>query len=121
MILIGAVPAYFLYIKPTSNPSNLLPETGIRRKLYNFLWNRWYINEFYMKAFVEPSEKLGGFVQRYIEDPLNNGINFGIPEGFRRLSTQFRKFQTGKLRINMVYFLVTIVVALILLWLGGFI
>jgi NADH-quinone oxidoreductase subunit L len=121
MILLGAVPAYFLYIKPTSNPSNLLPETGIRRKLYNFLWNRWYINEFYMKAFVEPSKKLGEYVQRYIEDPLNNGINFGTAEGFRRLSTQFRRFQTGKLRINMVYFLVALVVALVLLWLGGFI
>ncbi len=121
MILIGAIPAYILYIKPTSNPSNLLPETGIRRKLYNFLWNRWYINEFYMKAFVEPSQKLGGYVQRYIEDPLNNGINFGIAEGFQRLSNVFRKFQTGKLRINMAYFLVALVVALILLWLGGFI
>jgi NADH-quinone oxidoreductase subunit L len=119
MVVIGAVPAYLLYIKPTGNPGNLLPETGIRRKLYNFLWNRWYINAFYQKVFVEPSIWLGQFIQHQIETPLNHAINHGIPKGFQGLSSLLRKFQTGKLRINMVYFLVAIVIALILLWLGG--
>jgi NADH-quinone oxidoreductase subunit L len=121
MILIGAVPAYFLYIKPTSNPGNLLPQTGIRRTLYTFLWNRWYINAFYTKVFVEPSIWLGKRVQRYIEDPMNQAINDGIPAGFKLLSKGLSRIQTGKLRINMLYLLVTIVIALIILWLGGFI
>lgn len=121
MILIGAVPAYILYIKPTSNPGNLLPERGIRRKIYNFLWNRWYINAFYNKVFVQPSIKLGGLVQHYIEDPLNSAINGGIPAILKRLSTAFSRLQTGKLRNNMAYLLAALVVALIFLWLGGFI
>ena len=109
------------HIKPTSNPSNLLPQTGIRRTLYNFLWNRWYINAFYNKVFVEPSIWVSKRVQRYIEDPLNQAINGGIPEGFKWLSRGLSRIQTGKLRINMLYLLVTIVIALIVLWLGGFI
>ncbi len=121
MIIIGAIPAYKYYISSRAQPENILPKTGPLRTIYNFLWNRWYINAFYTKAFVEPSIKLGGFVQRYIENPLNSAINGGIPEGFKRLSTVFRKFQTGKLRINMAYFLVLLVIALIALWLGGFI
>jgi NADH-quinone oxidoreductase subunit L len=121
MVVIGAVPAYILYIKPTSNPGNILPQTGVLRKVYNFLWNRWYINAFYTKVFVEPSIRLGSFVQCHIETPLNKAINGGVPEGFLKLSSLLRKFQTGKLRLNMVYFLVVIVVALILLWLGGLI
>jgi NADH-quinone oxidoreductase subunit L len=121
MVVIGAVPAYIYYIKPTSNPGNILPQTGVRRRIYNFLWNRWYINAFYTKVFVQPSIRLGSFVQRHIETPLNNAMNGGVPEGFQILSSVLRKFQTGKLRINMVYFLVAIVIALILLWLGGLI
>jgi NADH-quinone oxidoreductase subunit L len=121
MILIGAVPAYILYIKPTSNPGNLLPERGLRRKIYNFLWNRWYINAFYNKVFVQPSIKLGGLVQHYIEDPLNSAFNGGIPAILKRLSTAFSRLQTGKLRNNMAYLLAALVVALIFLWLGGFI
>jgi NADH:ubiquinone oxidoreductase subunit 5 (subunit L)/multisubunit Na+/H+ antiporter MnhA subunit len=88
--------------------------------MYNFVWNRWYINEFYIKVFAEPSVKLAGFAQRYIENPLNIAVNGGIPEGFKKLSTLFKKIQTGRLRVNMVYFLVLLVIVLILLWLGGF-
>ncbi len=123
MIVIGAIPAYRFYISNKGQPENILPKTGALRSLYNFLWNRWYIDAFYKKAFVEPSIKLGGYVQRYIETPLDRAINGGIPTGFTALSKGFRKFQTGKLRINMVYFLVFLVIALLLivLWLGGFI
>jgi NADH-quinone oxidoreductase subunit L len=121
MIVIGAIPAYKYYLSSKAHPENILPKTGPLRLIYNFLWNRWYINAFYTKVFVEPSIILGKLVQRYIENPLDQAINGGIPEGFKILSNGFRKIQTGKLRINMVYFLVLFVIALILLWLGGFI
>jgi NADH-quinone oxidoreductase subunit L len=121
MIVIGAVPAYKLYVSIKGNPGNLLPETGILRKIYTFLWNRWYIDAFYQKVFVETSIRLSGAVQRYIEDPLDHAINGGVPDGFKALSQSFKKFQTGKLRINMAYFLVFLVIVLVILWLGGFI
>ncbi len=121
MVIIGAVPAYRYYISSKAQPENILPKTGALRAIYNFLWNRWYINAFYMKVFVEPSVWLGKVTQKYIEDPLNQAINNGIPDGFYKLSTVFRKIQTGKLRVNMAYFLIILVIALIVLWLGGFI
>lgn len=121
MIVIGAVPAYRFYISSKSNPDAIVAKSSVLRGLYKFLWNRWYINEFYMKAFVEPTTRLAPLVQKYVENPLNQAINFGIAGGFKGLSGVFRKLQTGKLRINMVYFLVILVVILIILWLGGFI
>lgn len=121
MIALGAIPAYKYYISTKENPGNLLPQTGVRRSLYNFLWNRWYIDAFYKKAFVEPSIRLAGWVQKYIENPLDHAINGGIPSIFKSLSGTFRKLQTGKLRVNMAYFLIFLVIALIVaLWLGGF-
>jgi NADH-quinone oxidoreductase subunit L len=121
MIVIGAIPAYKFYMSSKSNPEIVVAKSGVLKGLYKFLWNRWYINEFYMKAFVEPSIKLGPLVQKYIENPLNQAINFGIADGFKGLSNLFRKIQTGKLRTNMAYFLILLVVILIILWLGGFI
>ena len=120
MIIIGAIPAYRFYINSKSNPETVVAKSGVLKGLYTFLWNRWYIDAFYKKAFVEPSIRLGGLVQRYIENPLDRAINGGIPSGFGALSRVFKKFQTGKLRINMLYFLVFLVIALVILWLGGF-
>lgn len=121
MIVIGAIPAYKYYLSSKAHPDNILPKAGLPRLIYNFLWNRWYINAFYTKVFMEPSIVLGKLVQQYIENPLNQAINGDIPEGFKIISNGFRKIQTGKLRINMIYFLVLFLIALILLWLGGFI
>ena len=121
MIVIGAIPAYRFYIRNKSQPESILPKTGLLRGLYNFLWNRWYINEFYTKVFAEPLIRVAPLVQKYVENPLNQAINGDIPDGFKSLSNVLRKLQTGKLRNNMTYFLVLLVIALIVLWLGGFI
>jgi NADH-quinone oxidoreductase subunit L len=121
MIVIGAVPAYKHYISSKAQPENILPKEGVLRGIYNFLWNRWYIDTFYRKVFVETSTRVAGGIQRYIENPLDHAINGGVPAGFKALSRGFRRFQTGKLRLNMVYFLVFLVLVLLAaLWLGGF-
>jgi NADH-quinone oxidoreductase subunit L len=123
MFLIGAVPAYKYYLSSRAQPENILSKTGVKRGIYNFLLNRWYIDAFYRKVFVEPSIWLGGFVQRYIENPLDHAINSGVPRGFQAFSNTLKKLQTGKLRINMMYFLVFLVLitlTIFLLWLGGF-
>ncbi len=120
MIVVGAVPAYRYYINSKSNPDAAVAKSGLLRGVYKFLWNRWYIDAFYRKAFVEPSIRLGGFVQRYIENPLDHAVNGGVPDGFKELSLQLRKLQTGKVRLNMLYFLVFFFVGiLVALWLGG--
>ncbi len=121
MILIGAIPAYRLYISSKSQPEAIVAKNRTLRGLYKFLWNRWYINEFYTKVFVEPTIRVAPLIQKYIETPLSQAINGGIPYCLNGLSNILRKIQTGKLRNNMAYFLGLIVIALIILWLGGFI
>ncbi len=121
MILIGAVPAYRLYISSKSQPEKIVEKSGLLKGIYSFLWNRWYIDAFYNRVFVEPSIKLGKLIQENIETPLDRAINDGIPAGFKVLSAGLKRIQTGKLRINMLYLLVFLVIVLIALWLGGFI
>ena len=64
--------------------------------LYNFLLNKWYIDEFYDKTFVNPSKKLGslfwkkgdiGIIDRFGPD--------GISSLVINVSRNVSKIQTG--------------------------
>jgi NADH-quinone oxidoreductase subunit L len=120
MIIVGAIPAYRLYIQHKSNPETIIGKNPGLQKVYKFLWNRWYIEAFYNKVFVNTTLALREPLKRYIETPLDRAINNGVPRVFNGLSKQFKKIQTGILSVNMLYFLVFLVITLLIFWLGGF-
>ena len=120
MIIAGAYPAYRLYIQHKSNPETIVDKSRGLQTIYKFLWNRWYIDAFYNKVFVNTTLAIREPLKRYIESPLDRALNNGIPRVFNGLSKQFKKIQTGILSVNMLYFLVFLVIALLVLWLGGF-
>lgn len=120
MIVIGAIPAYRLYISHKSDPETTVAKSGVLRGLWKFLWNRWYIDAFYQKVFVDTTLAIRAPLQKYIERPIDYALNEGIPNGFKRLSTAFRKIQTGIFSVNMLYFIILLAIVLLILWLGGF-
>ena len=64
--------------------------------LYNFLLNKWYIDEFYDKAFVNPSKKLGLFLWKFFDVKLIDGFGpDGISALIKKLSLKANKFQSG--------------------------
>src|SRR5208283_3233766 len=52
MLVVGGVLGYFVYFSRRVNPSSLIGQSGPVRWVYNFLWNRWYINPVYYRTFV---------------------------------------------------------------------
>jgi len=120
MIIVGALPAYRMYVQRKSQPENIVGKSRGLQTIYKFLWNRWYIDAFYNKVFVNTTLALREPLKRYIESPLDRALNNGVPRIFNGLSKQFKKIQTGILSVNMLYFLVFLVVTLVILWLGGF-
>ncbi len=120
MIVIGAIPAYRIYIQHKSQPESIIGKHRSLQYLYKFLWNRWYIDAFYNKVFVNGALSILEPLKRYVEVPLDRALNEGIPKGFQGLSKQFKKIQTGILSVNMLYFLIFLVITLVILWLGGF-
>jgi NADH-quinone oxidoreductase subunit L len=119
MIVLGAIPAYRLYITHKLQPEVVVGKSRVLQSLYKFLWNRWYIDAFYNKVFVNTTIALREPLKRYIESPLDWVFNRGVPEGFQGLSKQFKKIQTGILSVNMVYFVAFLAVIVLVLWLGG--
>ena len=95
-LVISAIPlSYYLFLK---NPKHLDQVILKNKKVYKFLLNKWYFDEFYDAVFVKPIKKLGSFfwksgdqktIDRYGPD--------GISQLIKTISYKASKFQTGYL------------------------
>lgn len=117
MVAIGALPAYRMYISCRTDPASLISSHAALRHLHKFLWNRWYIDAFYNKVFVEGTLSLRILLVRFVENPLDRALNVGVPDLFRGANRGLRKIQTGILSVNMLLFVAFLAVVLLLLWL----
>ena len=93
LVLISIPISFYLYIL---KPKILEEFKNTNLPLYNFLLNKWYIDEFYDKAFVNPSKKLGSFFWKRGDIGIID--RFG-PDGISKLvkiiSNRTGRFQTG--------------------------
>lgn len=119
MIIIGAVPAYRIYVSHKSSAEDLISRHTVLRALHKFLWERWYIDAFYNKIFINGIFAMRTPLARYVERTLDSALNVGVPNLFYAANQKLRKIQTGILSINMLYFLLFLVaIVLFFLWLG---
>ena len=58
LVLIAIPISFYLYIM---SPNILRDFKNTNLPLYNFLLNKWYIDELYEKVFVNPAKKIGSF------------------------------------------------------------
>ncbi len=120
MIIVGATPAYKLYISHGWKPEEILDRHAIIKKFHSFFWNRWYIDAFYNKVFVKGTLLMRNPLLRFIENPIDYALNMDVPKFLAASHRYLRKVQTGVLSINMLYMTVFLAfVMFILLWLGG--
>ena len=86
LVAVGFGAAYVVYIVPRYKPSRFVGDTGFMRSLYTFLENRWYINAFYYKVFVNPPVRLSRWLLRYFEIGGLDRINAATSYAGIRLS-----------------------------------
>jgi NADH-quinone oxidoreductase subunit L len=86
-MLLGLALAYQFYIRRPDLPGRLAAQ---QRPLYLFLLNKWYFDEVYNWAIVQPAKWLGGFLWRRgdgdVIDGSINGVALGIIPFFTRLA-----------------------------------
>ena len=58
LVLISIPVSFYFYIL---KPKVLEDFKNTNLPLYNFLLNKWYIDELYEKVFVNPAKKIGSF------------------------------------------------------------
>ncbi len=90
-LLLGGIPAYWIYIKNADTPNTAIPATGIRRRLYSFLKHRWYINEAYY-WFVDKFLRFADLWRREVDDKVIDGIDFKSADAAQSISKKVRWF-----------------------------
>ena len=94
ILVIISIPISFYYF--VSNTKILEEFKNTNLPLYNFLLNKWYIDDLYEIIFIQPAKKLGsffwkngdqGFIDRFGPD--------GISKLIKKLSNKASLFQTG--------------------------
>jgi NADH:ubiquinone oxidoreductase subunit 5 (subunit L)/multisubunit Na+/H+ antiporter MnhA subunit len=77
-VLLGAVPAYFIYVRGKSYPASLL-KNPLLKGLHKFFWERWYLDRFYYWFFVGGVERLSRLAPKWVEDPLDKLLHRRLP------------------------------------------
>ena len=118
-VLIALIAAHRLFISHVASAESIISKHSTLRGIHKFLWNRWYIEAFYNKVFVNSVLAGKDLAIRFIENPLDKALNVGVPRGFAGLHQRLKKVQTGILSVNMLYFIGLIIVVLLIFWLLG--
>jgi NADH-quinone oxidoreductase subunit L len=141
MLVIGGLPAYYLYISRKGDPEEFVEKHGLKG-LYNFLYNRWYINPTYYRIFVYSLisgssilfrnlekavidafnyilanfiVKLSNVIYKYFEKPILDGLNYAIAYAFASFSQAFRRIQTGVSSFNIMGMALGIILLIVLI------
>ena len=109
----GAIPVWFLLITPILvlisipisfylyilSPKILEDFKNTNLPLYNFLLNKWYIDELYEKVFVNPAKKVGSLFWK--KGDIGIIDRFG-PDGISKLVKTISN-KTGRLQTGFIY------------------
>ncbi len=96
LVTISIPISFYLYIL---SPKTLENFKNTNLPLYNFLLNKWYIDELYEKIFVNPAKKIGSFFWKKGDVGIID--KFG-PDGISKL-VKIISNKTGRLQTGFIY------------------
>ncbi len=91
--VLGIASAYVLYVKSPNLPERLMNQWHV---LYRGSLNKWYVDEAYDKAFVNPTFTLADRMWKKVDVAIiDNAVN-GVARGFAWWGWMARLIQTGE-------------------------
>ena len=91
--VLGIAAAYVLYVKSPNLPERLMIQW---HALYRGSLNKWYVDEAYDKAFVNPTFTLADRMWKKVDVAIiDNAVN-GVARGFAWWGWMARLIQTGE-------------------------
>ena len=85
-ILIGAIPAYLFYVTNRWDVNKTFQRSSAVQMIHKFFWERWYIDAFYNRIFVNGTVWISAITARN-EDRYDVMVNRRMPEGIRLFSS----------------------------------
>ena len=120
-VLIGAIPAYYMYIRRKADLLSIIAQWAPLRLFYRFFWrffwNRWYIDTFYYRVFVNGTIRVSDDVPTYIENPLDTTYHRAIPTLPTIIYDRLKVLRTEskQLFFNVAYILIFLILFFILM------
>ena len=76
------------------------------------LENKWYVDELYQTAIVQPLHRFGGWLRSFFEPKVADGLIQGVGRSIRYMSQQIRLLQSGQTGNYALWMVISIVVIL---------
>ncbi len=111
--LIGIGIAYSKYIKQNQVPTEDAEISGVSKVLYN----KYYVDEFYMMLIVNPINKLSKFFKKRVETAISDFV-FGLGEISNALGNAGKELQTGSIGFYLFAFVIGVSAILFYLFLA---
>lgn len=90
--LSGVGLAYITYIRKAIDTTALATRfSGV----YNFLLNKWFVDEFFMATVVNPMKNVSKFLWKIVDVRIIDGTVNGVGTGITAASQRLRRVQTG--------------------------
>lgn len=115
-VLVGAIPAYFLYVSGKADPKRIVERYSLIRIFHRFFWERWYIDSLFNRIFARGTVDLANKVPPVIEDPWDKAVHKILPAlitrgGYRifmslRTETKILNYNVGYVLIMIIAFIV---------------
>jgi NADH-quinone oxidoreductase subunit L len=94
ILVVIAIPVSFYYYVINTKILEEFKTTNL--PLYNFLLNKWYIDELYESIFVKPIKKLGSFLWKTGDQGIIDKFGpDGVSKIIKMISNKAVRFQTG--------------------------
>ena len=108
--LLGIYIAYLFYVRNPQLPKRLARRL---RRSYNFVLNKYKVDELYDFLFVNPAKSFSVFLWRIWDDRIIDGLVNGVAGFFKVCARIGRRVQTGYIQ---TYILLIIIGAVIIIW-----
>jgi NADH-quinone oxidoreductase subunit L len=117
LVVLGAIPAYIFYIRRKTSPDAFLNLHPGLKATWRFLCNRWYVDAFYYKVFVDGTRSVSHFVAVSIENRLDTFFHRLIPSlpGLGNKWLKGLRTESNQMTDNLAYILMLLIFFFILL------
>ncbi len=121
IIASGAGLWYIFYFGGVKSPEEVR-RAGVGAALHKLLVNRYYIDAFYYRVFVDGLDRAGSALLRFVELKVIDGFNYALSRATISFVQFFRNIQTGESNINISGLIIglALLIVLFLRFLFGF-
>ncbi len=109
LALVSATIAYHFYVRAPEKPKQVVERI---KGIHNFIYNKYYVDEFYFSAVIDPLVKTSKNIWFYIDVNFIDKTTHVVSDLVRSGGLLIRTFQNGNIQQYTMYVTVGIVIAL---------